>query len=166
MFQATLARFSHRSRLAALILGLAVVPAFGTEASAHVEPPSGGILLQFMQDAGLCDACGAGPPSGPAGCAYDFDCDGLNDSVEDSYAWSGLNRSNPDSDGDGLLDGDEFYNVTGWTYPNIYDSDGDGLGDGDEFFTHGTRNDAYDTDGDGWSDGAEVARGSNPNGYY
>jgi hypothetical protein len=44
--------------------------------------------------------------------------------------------NNPDTDGDGLNDGDEV-NVHG-TNPLIADTDGDGLGDGDEYLIFGT----------------------------
>lgn len=76
----------------------------------------------------------------------DSDSDGLPDSWEEMM---GLDPNNPDTDGDGILDGDEDY-------------DGDGLSNHDEW-VYGTDPMNPDTDGDGVSDGDEVAQGSNPN---
>jgi hypothetical protein len=59
-----------------------------------------------------------------------------------------------DSDGDGLLDGDEI-NVHG-TNPLDPDTDDDGLTDGDEVNVHGTDPLDGDTDDDGLNDGDEV----------
>jgi PKD repeat protein len=94
----------------------------------------------------------------------------------------------PDSDDDGVLDGDEFdldhdrirdgdefYTDKTWQgmfyKPNgslviggllSSDSDGDGLSDGIEKYEIGTSPINPDTDGDGYSDGAEVAVGTDP----
>jgi hypothetical protein len=57
----------------------------------------------------------------------DSDDDGLTD-VEESY-W-GTNPHNPDTDGDGLSDGDEVHNCATW--PRTADTDGDGIPDGEE----------------------------------
>lgn len=59
---------------------------------------------------------------------------------------------NPDSDGDGISDGDE---VTFGSGPCALDTDDDGLSDDLELF-YGTDPNNPDTDGDGLSDGAEV----------
>lgn len=67
--------------------------------------------------------------------------------------------SNPDTDGDGLLDVDEA--VLG-TDPLRTDTDGDGLSDGQEVVTYATDPLNPDTDGDGLSDGPEVVAGSDP----
>jgi hypothetical protein len=56
----------------------------------------------------------------------------------------------PDTDGDGLSDGEEV-NVYG-TDPRLADTDGDGLSDGEEVNVHGTDPHLTDTDGDTWSD--------------
>jgi hypothetical protein len=61
----------------------------------------------------------------------------------------------PDTDGDGVVDGDEI-GVYG-TDPNTWDTDGDGLSDGDELFVAGTDPFVWDTDGDGVSDGGIAA---------
>jgi uncharacterized repeat protein (TIGR02543 family) len=67
---------------------------------------------------------------------------------------AGLDPLNPDTDGDGLTDGDEV-NIHN-TDPLNTDSDGDGLTDGDEINLHTTNPLGPDTDGDGLTDGDEV----------
>jgi hypothetical protein len=59
----------------------------------------------------------------------DSDADNLTDSLETNY---GLDAYNPDSDADGVADGDEI-NIYG-TDPYYGDSDGDGILDGEELF--------------------------------
>ena len=71
--------------------------------------------------------------------AIDTDGDGLGDEAEIEIF--GTDPSNPDSDADGLLDGDE---VSAGVDPLDPDSDGDGLTDGDEGLV--------DTDSDGLID--------------
>ncbi len=65
--------------------------------------------------------------------ATDADADNYPDASE---AEAGLDADNPDTDADGLADGDEIniYN----TDPTVFDTDGDGLGDGEEEFATGT----------------------------
>jgi hypothetical protein len=65
----------------------------------------------------------------------------------------------PDTDADGLDDGDE---ASLGTDPNAADSDGDGLADGDEVHAHGTDPLDEDTDGDGMPDGWEVVNSLDP----
>ena len=65
-----------------------------------------------------------------------------------------------DDDGDGL--GNDLEAALG-TDPNEPDTDGDGLSDGDEHFTHGTDPTSADTDGDGYLDGWELDEGTDPN---
>ena len=107
----------------------------------------------------------------------DPDSDGLDNFGEQDEM---TNPQISDTDGDGLLDGDEFYGDqnpwnegvnTGapgeYTSPILADSDGDGIGDGDEI-DGGTGSSVItdpnnpDTDGDGVSDGEEAAEGSDP----
>jgi len=87
----------------------------------------------------------------------DDDVDGLSNAQE---AALGTNPSNPDTDGDGLLDGAEV-NQYG-TDPKNQDSDGDALPDGKEVNEAKTSPKNPDTDGDGVNDGAEVANNTNP----
>jgi MYXO-CTERM domain-containing protein len=67
---------------------------------------------------------------------------------------------NPDTDTDGLTDGDEVN--THETDPLDADSDDDGLNDGDEVNTHGTDPLDADSDDGGVIDGEEVSAGTNP----
>ncbi len=82
----------------------------------------------------------------------DTDGDGLLDG--DEVHTDGTLPINPDSDPDGLTDGEEIsiYN----TYPSLVDTDGDSLSDYDEVFTYFTDPNLTDSDGDGLSDGDEI----------
>lgn len=66
-----------------------------------------------------------------------------------------------DSDGDGLMDGEEERQGTN---PNNSDSDSDGLFDREEVRVYKTDPLNPDTDADGYRDGDEVKNGYNPNG--
>jgi outer membrane protein OmpA-like peptidoglycan-associated protein len=85
--------------------------------------------------------------------ADDDDKDGLTNGQERRY---GTNPQNPDTDNDGLTDGDEVRKYK--TNPLRADTDGDGLTDGDEVLKYHTDPNRYDTDGDGLSDGDEVLK--------
>ncbi|MGD2049445.1 MAG: hypothetical protein PVH03_08120, partial [Chloroflexota bacterium] len=87
----------------------------------------------------------------------DRDGDGLGDTQEGVV---GTDPDNPDTDGDGLLDGEEV--LTWGTSPLNRDTDGDILLDGDEVRTYRTDPTNPDTDGDGIPDGVEVANGTDP----
>lgn len=87
----------------------------------------------------------------------DSDEDGVSDAVEMII---GTDPENPDSDGDGLTDGEELY--THMTNPLIADTDDDGLTDGEEVNTYGTDPNNQDTDGDLFYDGGEIIRGTDP----
>ncbi len=63
---------------------------------------------------------------------------------------------NPDTDGDGALDGEEVLTLR--THPLKSDTDGDGLTDGDESHARLTDPLKPDTDGDELSDGDEILR--------
>ncbi|MCS7089938.1 MAG: LamG-like jellyroll fold domain-containing protein [Verrucomicrobiota bacterium] len=104
----------------------------------------------------------------------DPDHDGSNNLQEHQR---GTQPRNPDTDGDGLLDGVET-NTGTWinagnagTDPLNPDTDGDTLVDGVETNTRvyvsptntGTHPLFRDSDGDGWDDGGEVRAGSDPN---
>lgn len=85
----------------------------------------------------------------------DIDNDGLNSALERGY---GADPTNPDTDGDGILDGLEV--LRAHSHPTKRDSDGDGLIDGIEdknrngVFEIGETNPVeWDTDRDGLCDG-------------
>jgi outer membrane protein OmpA-like peptidoglycan-associated protein len=84
----------------------------------------------------------------------DTDGDGLTDGEEVlKYSTNPLNR---DTDGDGLTDGEEVKKYK--TNPLKADTDGDGLTDYEEVMTYKTDPLRADTDGDGLSDGDEVKK--------
>jgi outer membrane protein OmpA-like peptidoglycan-associated protein len=90
--------------------------------------------------------------------AEDGDSDGLTRSLESKY---GTDPDNPDSDGDGLKDGEEVrrYRID----PGKTDTDGDGLSDGDEVLNYRTDARQPDSDGDGLTDGEEKTKyGTDP----
>ena len=111
----------------------------------------------------------------------DSDGDGIADYYEDNMVmFNGvtikLDKNNPDSDGDGLTDGEEVaelnyqYNsdkskviVTGKLLSNPLeeDTDGDGISDEEEYII-GTNPRLADTDGDGLTDGFEYTMGFDP----
>ncbi|HYM40939.1 MAG TPA: Ig-like domain-containing protein, partial [Thermoplasmata archaeon] len=101
----------------------------------------------------------------------DSDDDGLTDAWESEphllrYMVDGLPREawvktdpfDPDTDHDGLLDGDEVNPPPGRnvTNPNDPDTDADGLLDGPERYRYGCDPTLSDTDSDGLTDGFEV----------
>lgn len=96
-------------------------------------------------------------PNNPDDADLDEDEDGLSNLREYERE---TDPENPDTDGDGLTDGDEvdIYN----TDPLLADTDGDGLSDGDEINVHGTEPLFADTDGDTFGDYQEIVHGSNP----
>ena len=83
----------------------------------------------------------------------DWDDDGLTNSKEREI---GTDPYNPDTDGDGLKDGEEV--LTYLTNPLNADTDMDGLKDGEEVFSYKTDPLNADTDNDGLKDGEEVLR--------
>jgi len=83
----------------------------------------------------------------------DDDNDGLTNAEERRY---GTDPRNPDTDGDGLKDGEEVKRYR--TNPLRTDTDGDGLSDGEEVFKYKTNPLKVDTDGDGLTDGDEVLK--------
>ncbi len=87
----------------------------------------------------------------------DDDGDNIPDADEATY---NTNPLNPDTDGDGLRDGDEVQ-IYG-SNPTNPDTDGDGLRDGDEVALYATLPTNPDTDGGGVNDGDEIAAQTNP----
>ncbi len=89
----------------------------------------------------------------------DPDQDGLSNTDEQTAQ---TDPTKPDSDGDGLTDGDEVnqYHTDPLT---LGDQDGDLLSDGDEIQTYHTDHTKTDTDGDGFSDYYEVHLLTDPN---
>lgn len=83
----------------------------------------------------------------------DIDGDGIFNDVEDKI---GTDKKNPDTDGDGLSDGDEYSKY--FTNPLKPDTDDDGLGDKEELFTTKTDPLSPDSDGEGLNDYAEINR--------
>lgn len=83
---------------------------------------------------------------------FDSDNDGIADAIE--QYWTLTDPDDPDTDRDGLLDGDELLSsVT--TNPLAYDTDGDGVGDGDEI-SAGANPYRSDSDFDGLTDAQEL----------
>lgn len=83
--------------------------------------------------------------------ASDKDGDGLTKKEEREI---GTDPENPDTDADGLKDGEEVRTFV--TNPLNADTDADGLQDGGEVKAHSTNPNKPDTDGDGLTDGDEV----------
>ncbi len=87
----------------------------------------------------------------------DFDNDGLTNSKEREL---GTDPHIADTDGDGLLDGEEV--LTYHSNPLKQDTDDDGLDDFKEVMETNTDPSKADTDSDGLSDGQEIARKTDP----
>jgi outer membrane protein OmpA-like peptidoglycan-associated protein len=84
---------------------------------------------------------------------HDDDNDGLMSDIEEQF---GTNPYNPDTDNDGLNDGEEVNTYK--TDPLKADTDGDGLKDGEEVMKYKTDPSKADSDGDGLNDGDEVMK--------
>ncbi len=106
----------------------------------------------------------------------DTDGDGIYDSVETGGMRDGLGNihysdpNNPDSDGDGLPDGEEVCHILSGPFGEYYktvsspsekDTDGDGLSDSEEA-EYGTKSYISDSDGDKLDDALEILAGYDP----
>jgi outer membrane protein OmpA-like peptidoglycan-associated protein len=90
--------------------------------------------------------------------AEDDDSDGLSNALESKH---GTDSANPDTDGDGLKDGEEVRRYR--SDPLKPDTDGDGISDGDEVFKYRTDPNQQDSDVDGLLDGDEISKyGTDP----
>lgn len=87
----------------------------------------------------------------------DYDNDGVTNSREREI---GTDENNPDTDGDGLTDGQEVF--TYYTNPLKPDTDADNLNDYEEVFKYTTNPTLPDSDTDGLKDGEEIVRKTNP----
>jgi len=117
------------------------------------EPATGdlsGLDLEVFADAKDEDGC-SDTGEWDTGGGVDSDEDGLSNYLE---FVEGTDHCDPDSDQDGLLDGDEV--LTAGTDPLVGDTDGDGSDDGYEVLTAGTDPLDWDTDDDVLPDGYEV----------
>jgi serine/threonine protein kinase len=140
---AALALLFNRDRLA---------PSEGTTTAGLV--PSEGTETAVAATETLAAATGIAATAAIEG---DADGDGLSNQQEELL---GTDPELPDSDGDGLTDGEEMLTIG--SDPRKRDSDGDILLDGDEVNLYGTDPTQTDTDGDGMDDGIEIAQGSDP----
>ncbi len=86
------------------------------------------------------------------GIDFDSDGDGLADVIE--RLWHFTDPQNPDTDGDGLSDGEELSDDIN-TNPLVFDTDGDGIGDGDEMAAGSNPNKSH-SDYDDLSDAQEI----------
>ena len=192
--------FASRSRLL-LACGLIIVAVAGCKCDPAINPNAdgggglggngGGTVVGGGPGggAGGGSAVGGGDggvivdPTDPNNAAKDSDCDGLSDQEEFSNIYAGGRKTdpaNPETDGDGILDGVEAGHMTSVsasctsymgdpdplsrTNPTATDSDADGIPDGVEDANHNgraepTETDATnpDTDMDGLGDGVEDA---------
>lgn len=106
--------------------GMLTVPAGDTQLVTTTEPMSDNVLTIMWNDETSAQVTTS---LASEGIACDDDSDGLPNKDEDAI---GTDSNNPDTDGDGLLDGEEVGLAAGNGCPDplSYDSDGDGVSDG------------------------------------
>lgn len=114
------------------------------------------LLTGTAMSAGVTQTIIANQTAAAAAGQEDSDGDGLTNQRE---AETQTDPNNPDTDADGLLDGEEVFQTL--TNPLNPDSDGDGVKDGDEVRQRTNPLNA-DSDGDGLGDGNEAQLGTNP----
>jgi hypothetical protein len=128
----------------------------GTTSTPPVIEPAPGTELApeaVVETVETSEPVAADPAGAEPVVASETDADGDN-YADAAELEAGLDPANPDTDGDGVADGDE---VTIYlTDPWVWDSDGDGLSDGEELFGNLTDPLVWDTDGDGVGDGEAV----------
>ena len=123
---------------------IAVVIAAALIATTHLMPR----ITEYLTQTQVTQP----PSAGGGGEGEDADGDGLVNTKELEY---GTDPNDPDTDNDGLSDGEEV--LTYGTSPVDHDTDSDGLSDGDEVRKYGTSPTDADTDNDGLKDGEEVS---------
>lgn len=103
--------------------------AAGTDGTTNRSSNSGSLNAAPAPVSAPVDEVTSDTATGTVATADDRDADNYPDALE---AEAGLDPTNPDTDGDGVADGDEFTLYS--TYPLSWDSDGDGISDGEELF--------------------------------
>lgn len=145
-----------------------IVPTW--ESTAAVRTVWGLKLLEDYDEDGIIDLQELGLGSSPF--VLDSDGDGLTDAYEINFTIPETMPGDPDTDGDGVYDGDEDLDIDGVTNamerdlgtdPRKLDSDGDGLGDIILIIGEEAAIEAGDSDGDGLNDESELRLGSDPN---
>lgn len=118
---------------------------------------------------GVLDLVELGYGSSPL--LLDSDLDGLTDYFEATYTAPACSPGRADTDGDGVLDGDEDIDFDGLVNtlerdlgsdPGKLDTDGDGIGDMVLLLGPTMGEQTGDSDGDGLSDESEARLGSDP----
>ncbi len=122
------------------------------------EPePTSTIAVAGPIDGSLTPPFSLTPTETATAVSGDNDNDGLTNEQEERL---NTDPNNPDTDGDGLQDGEELLQLG--SDPLKRNSDGDILDDWQEVKVYGTDPTKTDTDGDGVDDGLEIAQGTDP----
>jgi len=145
--------------IAVICLGLTCISALWLYNRGNAPNPSATQTAQAVisEIAGATQTAAFNQTAAAISGQQDSDGDGLTNQRE---AELGTDPTNPDTDGDGLWDGDEV--LKQGTDPKNTDTDADGLSDGDEILNRGTDARNPDSDGDQLKDGEEVRLGLDP----